>query len=90
MSIRNIIRDLNDLKFSYSGRDLGRIESAIDSLRAVEHSAESFNEHRGTPYQYERAGSDSYYAGYGRSNSDRTVDGCPECVPGRPCYGHGH
>lgn len=22
--------------------------------------------------------------------ADRAVDGCSDCRPGRPCYGHGH
>ena len=107
MSIRRMVQDLNDLKFSYSGRDLARIQSAIDSLNAIgsgEASVSRSQSVSGTDYSYDYDAHKRYGpARYGRSsyqehglmgppsyNSDRTQDGCPECQPGRPCYGHGH
>lgn len=77
MSIRNVISDLQALKSRYSGRDLGRIQSAIDSLNAI-----------GSAQVQERRSYESDYASY--NYNDRTMDGCPDCRPGRPCYGHGH
>lgn len=105
MSIRRIVDDLIALKSHYSGINLDRIQIAIDSLNRVETSSSqmsrrsapyqyessrpSYHEHglMGAPAPYQRAGCDTDYINF---NNDRTYNGCPDCQPGRPCYGHGH
>lgn len=103
MSLYTILQELRALKRTYGGVDAERISAAIENLTALG-SGESSYSGSGPDYSYDYDAHRRYGPGrYGRSsyqehglmgppsyNNDRTQDGCPECQPGRPCYGHGH